>query len=63
MMLRPVIAGALLALSAASAPGQSGVLIGVAKPDGYETLWIVRDASRPLHATIPDLLVRRADGW
>ena len=63
MMLRPVIAGALLALSAASAPGQSGVLIGVAKPDGYETLWIVRDASRPLHATIPDLLVPRADGW
>jgi hypothetical protein len=63
MMLRPVIAGALVVLCAGNAFGQSGVLIGVAKPDGYETLWIVRDASRPLHATIPDLLVPRADGW
>lgn len=63
MILGPVIAGALVALSAASAFGQSGVLIGVAKPDGYETLWIVRDASRPVRATLPDLLVPRADGW
>ncbi len=46
-----------------NALGQSGVLIGVARPGGYETLWIVRDASRPLRATIPALLVPRADGW
>jgi hypothetical protein len=54
---------AFSAFSASSAVAQSGVLIGVAKPAGYETLWIVRDAARPLHATIPDLLVPRADGW
>jgi hypothetical protein len=55
-----------LLVSALCAPGalaQSGVLIGVSSPAGYETLWIVRDASRPLHATIPALLVPRADGW
>ena len=46
-----------------SALAQSGVLVGVATPSGYETLWIVRDAARPVHATIPDLLVPRADGW
>jgi hypothetical protein len=54
---------ALSALSALSAFPQSGVLIGVSKPAGYETLWIVRDAARPFRATIPDLLVPRADGW
>ena len=48
---------------ASTATGQSGVLLGVAKPGGYETLWIVRDASKPLHATIPDLLVPRSEGW
>jgi hypothetical protein len=53
----------LAGLRASSALGQSGVLVGVAKPDGYETLWIARDPSRPLRATIPDLLVPRADGW
>ncbi|MGQ0713985.1 MAG: hypothetical protein ACT4PJ_09660 [Gemmatimonadaceae bacterium] len=56
---------ALLA-SAICAPGaiaQSGVLIGTSSPAGYETLWIVGDASRPVQATIPDLLVPRADGW
>jgi hypothetical protein len=63
MMLRHVVTCALVAVGTTSASGQSGVLIGVAKPGGYETLWIVRDASRPLHATIPDLLVPRADGW
>ncbi len=63
MTLRPIVASALIAVSAASAAGQSGVLVGVAKPGGYETLWIVRDASRPLRATIPALLVPRADGW
>lgn len=51
------------ALCAPIALAQSGVLIGVSKPDGYETLWIVRDASRPVLATIPGLLVPRADGW
>ena len=63
MMLRLLIASALVTISTANAAGQSGVLVGIAKPGGYETLWIVRDASRPLHATIPDLLVPRADGW
>ncbi len=63
MTLRPIIASALVIVSAASAFGQSGVLVGVAKPGGYETLWIVRDASGPVHATIPALLVPRADGW
>ena len=55
-----------LLCSALCAPGafaQSGVLIGTSSPAGYETLWIVRHASRPVHATIPDLLVPRADGW
>jgi hypothetical protein len=63
---------ALSALSPLSA--QSGVLIGVSAPPGrltdsashplrYQTLWIVRDAARPIRATIPDLLVPRADGW
>jgi hypothetical protein len=57
--------GALVAFafSAATAFGQSGVLIGVAKPGGYETLWVVRDASRPVRATLSALLVPRADGW
>src|SRR5687768_18566506 len=54
---------ALLSVGASSTLGQSGVLVGVATPAGYETLWIVRDAARPVHATIPDLLVPRADGW
>jgi len=54
---------ALLSVGASSTLGQSGVLVGVAKPSGYETLWIVRDAARPVHATIPDLLVPRGDGW
>ena len=63
-MMRPsILAIALATVSAANAASQSGVLVGVAKPGGYETLWIVRDASKPLHATIPDLLVPRADGW
>ena len=64
-MIHPNALRALL-VSALCAPGalaQSGVLIGVSSPAGYETLWIVRDASRPLHATIPALLVPRADGW
>jgi hypothetical protein len=54
---------ALSAFNAPSALAQSGVLIGVAKPVGYETIWIVRDSLRPIRATIPDLLVPRADGW
>ena len=54
---------ALLSADPSSTLGQSGVLVGVAKPSGYETLWIVRDAARPVQATIPDLLVPRADGW
>jgi hypothetical protein len=59
----------LLAVTAAvgvhpsSTNAQSGVLVGVAAPSGYETLWIVRDAARPVHATIPGLLIPRADGW
>ena len=57
------IVGAFHLLGAASTVAQSGVLIGVAKPGGYETLWIVRDASHPLRATIPNLLIPRADGW
>ena len=67
MIMRPrtfaYLFAALTVLRAPTAEGQSGVLIGVAKPGGYETLWIVRDAARPVHATIPDLLVPRADGW
>ncbi len=51
------------AFSAPSALAQSGVLVGAASPGGYETHWIVRDVSRPLRATIPSLLVPRADGW
>lgn len=51
------------ALSASGAFAQSGVLVGVATDVGYETSWIVRDASPPVRATIPDLLVPRADGW
>ena len=64
-MIHPNALRALLvsALCAPSALAQSGVLIGVSTPTGYETLWLVRDASRPLHATIPELLVPRADGW
>jgi hypothetical protein len=64
-MIHPNALRALLvsALCAPSALAQSGVLIGVSTPAGYETLWVVRDASRPLHATIPELLVPRADGW
>lgn len=65
-MTRPIICSALLTLGAFSPRGalaQSGVLIGVSKPAGYETLWIVRDSSRPIRASIPDLLVPRADGW
>lgn len=54
---------ALLGVGASSTLGQSGVLVGVARPSGYETLWIVRDAARPVRATIADLLVPRADGW
>jgi len=53
----------LSALGAPAVLAQSGVLVGVATPAGYETLWVVRDAARPVHATIPDLLVPRADGW
>jgi hypothetical protein len=66
LMMRPTrffVLSALSALSTPSALAQSGVLIGVSKPAGYETLWIVRDSSRPIRATIPDLLVPRADGW
>jgi hypothetical protein len=63
MMLRAVLASALIGATAVDAAGQSGVLIGVSKPNGYETLWIVRDASRPVRATLPDLLVPRAEGW
>ena len=64
-MIHPNAFRALLfiTLCAPGALAQSGVLIGTSSPAGYETLWIVRDASRPLHATIPDLLVPRADGW
>ena len=55
---------AVLTIARGSAAlGQSGALIGVAKSGRYETLWIVGDASRPLRATIPALLVPRADGW
>ena len=54
---------ALSVLSPLGVDAQSGVLIGVAKPGGYETLWIVRDPARSVHATIPALLVPRADGW
>jgi hypothetical protein len=54
---------ALSVLSPLGVDAQSGVLIGVAKPGGYETLWVVRDPARSLHATIPDLLVPRPDGW
>lgn len=64
-MIHPNALRALF-LSALCAPGalaQSGVLIGASSPAGYETLWIVRDASRPLQATIPELLVPRGDGW
>lgn len=58
--LRALFVGALCAPSALA---QSGVLIGVSTPTGYETLWVVRDASPPLRATIPELLVPRPDGW
>ena len=64
-MIHPNALRALLvsALYAPSALAQSGVLIGVSTPTGYETLWVVRDASRPLRATIRELLVPRVDGW
>jgi hypothetical protein len=55
--------GPLSLLSAFSASAQSGVLVGVATSSGYETLWIVGDASRTVRATIPSLLVPRGDGW
>jgi hypothetical protein len=55
--------GALSVLSASSIAAQSGVLVGVATSSGYETLWIVGNASRPVRATIPSLLVPRSDGW
>ena len=57
---------AIVAVGAASAArvhAQAGVLVGVSRPGGYETLWIVRDPARALHATIPALLVPRPDGW
>jgi hypothetical protein len=65
---------ALGALAASTARAQSGVLIGSSAPppshfdsasgaSRHQTLWIVRDAARPIRATIPDLLVPRADGW
>lgn len=60
---RVLAISALSVLSPLGAGAQSGVLIGVAKPGGYETLWIMRDPARLLHATIPALLVPRADGW
>lgn len=63
---RIVVALSVLLLSTARTTGafaQSGVLVGVASPAGYETLWIVRDPSRPFHATVPNLLVPRTDGW
>lgn len=60
---RVLALSALSVLSPLAADAQSGVLIGVAKQGGYETLWIVRDPARSLHATIPALLVLRADGW
>jgi hypothetical protein len=66
LMTRRILCFALSVLSAPAAPSalaQSGVLIGVSKPVGYETVWIVRDSSRPIRAIIPDLLVPRADGW
>jgi hypothetical protein len=63
LMTRRILCLALSVLSAPSALAQSGVLIGVSKPTGYETVWIVRDSSRPIRATIPDLLVPRPDGW
>jgi hypothetical protein len=64
-MIHPNALRALIlsALCAPSAFAQSGVLIGVSTPAGYETLWVVRDASQPLRATIPELLVPRPDGW
>jgi hypothetical protein len=49
----------------------SGVLLGVRRsvpidgPDSlhYETFWIVRSSKAPLRATLPELLVPRADGF
>jgi hypothetical protein len=72
--LRALALSALSVLSAFSAFAQSGVLIGVSappppltdsasRPPTYQTMWIVRDRVRPIRATIPDLLVPRADGW
>jgi hypothetical protein len=62
-LTRFFVLSALAASSSTSVLSQSGVLIGVSTPAGYETLWIVRDATQPVRATIPDLLVPRADGW
>lgn len=61
--IRPLFSLVVIANAASNAAAQSGVLIGVATPDDYETLWIVRDVSRPVHATLHDLLVPRPDGW
>jgi hypothetical protein len=63
LMTRLATAIVFSAFSACSALAQSGVLVGVSTPTAYETLWIIRDSKQPLPATIPDLLVPRADGW
>jgi hypothetical protein len=63
LALRALTLSALSAFSALSVPAQSGVLVGVSKLVGHETLWIVGDSTRPIRATIPDLLVPRPDGW
>jgi hypothetical protein len=59
----PLLFAALTVSSTSTAVAQSGVLVGVSTRSGYETLWIVRDPARPVHATIPELLVPRAEGW
>ena len=69
-----IVVAALLTLGVMASPVEaqtSGVLIGVRRaipffsPDSlqYETLWIVRSARSPLRATLPELLVPRADGF
>lgn len=57
-------------LARSSSAQQSGVLLGVAERQygdvdswRYTTLWIVNDQSRPLRATVSDLLVPRRDGF
>ncbi|HJR67774.1 MAG TPA: hypothetical protein VJ802_15180 [Gemmatimonadaceae bacterium] len=63
----------LTIVCASTAPGQSGVLIGLSpgrassQPEapfaGYETLWVTMEGPGVRTRTIPELLVPRRSGW